>query len=180
MNMNVFEENKDLFDLGSTNTAEEFNPFAIEEEADENNVAESESAPKQDETKSAPNEQTKSSKAEQSLEGKLPVFTYGGATEEISDTSKTFDELRIEKSVDFPELEEGKRVSWTVEYGKITKNVPDPKGTSACGTVRFGVWNGNTIYSRFHRNRGKVNEIDKTEVFILQSRISVNPYRCGR
>ncbi len=130
MNMNVFEENKDLFDLGSTDTAEEFDPFAIEEEADENNAAESETAPKKEEAKPVPNEQTKSAKAEQSLEEKLPVFTYGGATETINDTSKIFDELRIEKSVDFPELEEGKRVSWTIEYGKITKNVPDPKGTS--------------------------------------------------
>ena len=136
--MNVFEENKELFDLGSTAVNEEFDLFAIEEETDENTTEEiiSEQSqegnpvPNQEETKSAAPEQAKSTKAEQSFEEKLPVFTYGGATEQISDTSKTFDELRIEKSADFPELEEGKRVSWTVEYGKITKNVPDPKGTS--------------------------------------------------
>ena len=132
--MNAFDENKDLFDLGSTATNEEFDPFAIEEETDESiteeQTKENSSATKTEQTKPAATEQAKSSKAEQSFEDKLPVFTYGGATEEISDTSKTFDELRIEKSSDFPELEEGKRVSWTVEYGKITKNVPDPKGTS--------------------------------------------------
>lgn len=136
--MNVFEENKELFDLGSSTATEEFDPFAFEEETNESTTEEiiaeqtmdDNPAPKQEEAKSAAPEQAKSSKAEQSFEEKLPVFTYGGATETISDTSKTFDELRIEKSADFPELEEGKRVSWTVEYGKITKNVPDPKGTS--------------------------------------------------
>ena len=136
--MNVFEENKELFDLGSSAATEEFDPFAIEEETNESNTEEitaeqpqeDSPAPEQEETKSAATEQAKSTKAEQGFEEKLPVFTYGGATETISDTSKTFDELRIEKSADFPELEEGKRVSWTVEYGKITKNVPDPKGTS--------------------------------------------------
>jgi hypothetical protein len=69
-------------------------------------------------------------KPQQNLVEKLPVFEYAGATENIDDTSKTFDELRIEKSADFPELEDGKRVSWAVEYGKITKTVADPKGTS--------------------------------------------------
>lgn len=132
--MNTFDENKDLFDLGSSTANEEFDPFAIEEETDEINTEEQtkedNSTTKTEQTKPAATEQTKPSKAEQSFEDKLPVYTYGGATEEISDTSKTFDELRIEKSADFPELEEGKRVSWTVEYSKIIKNVTDPKGTS--------------------------------------------------
>lgn len=136
--MNVFEENKELFDLGSSAATEDFDPFAIEEETDESiteeitaeQPKEDSPAPKQEETKPTATEQAKSSKTEQSFEEKLPVFTYGGATETISDTSKTFDELRIEKSTDFPELEEGKRVSWAVEYGKVTKTVPDPKGTS--------------------------------------------------
>ena len=42
----------------------------------------------------------------------------------------TFDELRIAKSEDFPELAEGKKVSWTVEYGKTVKPITDPKGTT--------------------------------------------------
>lgn len=61
---------------------------------------------------------------------KLPVFSYGNATEDIADASMTFEELRIAKSEDFPELSEGKRVSWTVEYGKNTKVIADPKGTT--------------------------------------------------
>ena len=65
----------------------------------------------------------------QSLFAKAPVFEYGGASEDISDTSKTFEELRIEKAADFPELDDGKRVSWTMEYGKIVKNVAAPAKT---------------------------------------------------
>jgi len=69
-------------------------------------------------------------KAKQSIYEKPPVFEYAGATENIEDSSQTFDELRIAKATDFPELEDGKRVSWTVEYGKITKTVSDAKGMS--------------------------------------------------
>ncbi len=61
---------------------------------------------------------------------KLPVFSYGTAAEEITDSSMTFEELRIAKSDDFPELSEGKKVSWTVEYGKSVKFIADPKGTT--------------------------------------------------
>lgn len=123
--MNVFEENKELFDLGST-VEDDFDPFAIEEETEETSE---EIEPK--ETKEEPKqEETKPAKTEQGFEEKFPVFSYGGVTEKINDTYITFDELRIEKASDFPELEEGKKVSWTVEYGKITKNVPGPKGTS--------------------------------------------------
>jgi PRTRC genetic system protein A len=68
--------------------------------------------------------------ARQSLFEKPPVFEFGGAKEDIADPTQTFDELRIAKAADFPELEDGKRVSWIVEYGKITKHVSDPKGTS--------------------------------------------------
>ena len=53
----------------------------------------------------------------------LPVFEYGAATEPIEDQNQTFDELRIAKAVDFPELEEEKNVTWTVTYGKIVKTV---------------------------------------------------------
>ena len=42
----------------------------------------------------------------------------------------TFEELRIAKADDFPELGEGKRVSWTVEYGKTVKTITDPKGAT--------------------------------------------------
>ena len=68
--------------------------------------------------------------AAKSLFEKAPVFSYGSAKEDITDSGKTFEELRIEKSEDFPELAEGKRVSWSVEYGKVNKAITDPKGTT--------------------------------------------------
>ena len=71
--------------------------------------------------------------ARDGLFSKPPVFAYAGVTEDIEDTSITFDELRIEKSEDFLELEKGKCVSWTVEYGKISKPVPSPRKTTIAG-----------------------------------------------
>ena len=67
---------------------------------------------------------------QQGLFEKAPVFSYGSAKEAITDSGMTFEELRIAKSDDFPELAEGKKVSWTVEYGKTTKVISDPKGTT--------------------------------------------------
>lgn len=64
------------------------------------------------------------------LTDKLPVFLYGSAKEEIVDTSKTFDALRIEKAEDFPELDDGTAVSWKMLYGTITKAVATPKKTT--------------------------------------------------
>lgn len=61
---------------------------------------------------------------------KLPLFSYGSAKEAIEDPFITFEELRIAKAEDFPELAEGKKVSWTVEYGKSVKAITDPKGTT--------------------------------------------------
>ena len=66
----------------------------------------------------------------QSLFDKLPVFSYGGAKEKIEDSSQTFEELRILKADDFPELGEGKSVSWKVKYGTVTKPVADPKSAT--------------------------------------------------
>ena len=65
-----------------------------------------------------------------SLFDKPPVFSYGGAKERITDTSLTFEELRVQKAEDFPELEEGKKVSWSVKYGGENRAVADPKGTT--------------------------------------------------
>ncbi len=64
------------------------------------------------------------------LKEKLPFFEHGGAKEEIVDTSKTFDELRLEKAEDFPELDEGENVKWKVTYGPIVKQVTNAKKTT--------------------------------------------------
>ena len=135
-------DNNELFDLGSTPIDESFDPFALEDESTDGAVEETiVSQPQEDAPVSvepAPAEPAKAAKAPGAKAAKVgpngdekpPVFVYAGATENIDDTSMTFDELRIEKAHDFPELDDGKRVSWSVEYGKITKAVSDPKGTS--------------------------------------------------
>ena len=74
------------------------------------------------------------SQAKKSLFDKPPVFSYGGAKEEIADAGMTFEELRIQKADDFPELEEGKSVSWRVRYGTAAKSISDPKGTTILQT----------------------------------------------
>ena len=133
-------------DLGSAAAVEDFDPFE-DDELDDNTPPETTPAqqpkaeapaakqanaaapePDANPLESAINEAE--SKEQQSLYEILPVFEYAGATENIEDCYKTFDELRIEKSDDFPELSDSKRVSWTVEYGKITKPVTDPEGIS--------------------------------------------------
>ena len=65
-----------------------------------------------------------------SLFDKPPIFSYGGVKEEIKDPAITFEELRISKASDFPELLDGKKVTWSVSYGKTTKTIPDPAGTT--------------------------------------------------
>lgn len=62
-----------------------------------------------------------------SLFDKPPVFQYGGAREQITDASMTFEALRIQKADDFPELEDASAVTWQVRYGDITKTVAAPK-----------------------------------------------------
>ena len=58
------------------------------------------------------------------LYDKLPIFYHKGAKETIEDTSMTFEELRIRKSEDFTDLEAGKYVTWSVEYGTIRPSPP--------------------------------------------------------
>ena len=68
--------------------------------------------------------------AAKSLFEKLPVFAHKSVKEPIEDASMTFEELRIQKSEDFADLEEGKYASWSVEYCGIRKEIKDPKGTT--------------------------------------------------
>ena len=144
----INEENKvnaDSIDLGSYPNEDDFNPFDdasdLENDTKVDMSAQQQIKPATPPAASAKTDnplesaidevETKEAEAaQQSLTEKPPVFEYAGATEDITDTSKTFEELRIEKASDFPELEDGKRVSWFVEYGKVTKNVSDPNNTS--------------------------------------------------
>ncbi len=136
-----------IFGGGSTNTPDPFAAPAVSTSQPETprpvqktenpaqaprqeKTAESVSAPEAEQSGGNLIEAAFAQQETKSLFEKLPVFTYGGAKEDIQDTSMTFEELRIAKSEDFPELAEGKKVSWMVEYGKTMKVISDPKGST--------------------------------------------------
>jgi PRTRC genetic system protein A len=60
------------------------------------------------------------------LAAKNPVFKYASASDEITDKEITFEALRKKYETDFPELEDEKSVSWSVTYGKTTKQINNP------------------------------------------------------
>lgn len=145
-------ENKELFDLGSSPIVEDFDPFAMENELEEDVTPEQSKT--ETDTNTAKTKAAKTEKAEQHSEEKLPVFVYAGATETINDISMTFDELRIEKSCDFPELDDGKKVSWTVEYGKISKTVTNPKET-CIGSMKNSIENSKEFIDSLKKAKDK-------------------------
>ena len=71
-------------------------------------------------------EETETKAAQQNLFAKRPIFKFAGVSEPIEGDELTFDELRLQKVADFPELDEGK-TTWSVTYGKIVKAVVKPK-----------------------------------------------------
>jgi len=121
------KSNDDLFDLGSEPSGEDFDPFASDNDAEKPAAK----------TLAKRSLKAGAKEPDKGFSDKPPVFEYAGATENISDTAKTFDELRAEKSADFPELEDGKKVSWTMEYGRIIKTVDDPK--MSIGKMKAGI-----------------------------------------
>ena len=58
------------------------------------------------------------------------MFSFKGDKEDIEDASLTFEELRIQKADTYLALDEGKCVSWSVDYCGIRKDIKDPKGTT--------------------------------------------------
>ena len=62
----------------------------------------------------------------QSLFSRPPVFSHAAVNEDIADEKMTFEQLRVEKSDDFPELSDSKRVSWSVEYCGVEKKISTP------------------------------------------------------
>ena len=64
--------------------------------------------------------------AAQMLQDQPPSFCYSGVTEPIEDRGMTFEQLRQQKQEDFPELEDRRRVSWSLEYGGLTQKITAP------------------------------------------------------
>ena len=104
-------------------------------------------------------------KTTKSLAEKPPIFEFGGAKEEINDSSQTFEELRIEKATDFPELEDGKRVKWAVVYGKISKDVSDAKTTSI-GKMKTEIEDSKEFIDSLKKSK------DKNPTCILKPRVT--------
>lgn len=111
------------------------------EKAVDNNASLSDKQEKSDESGEQDNsnpfeaemERVETKAAEETKAGLLskpPVFEFAGASEEISDLSKTFEDIRKAKAEDFPELEDGKRVSWKMNYCGIVKQVAQPNKTT--------------------------------------------------
>lgn len=74
-------------------------------------------------------EQSNARQAAAPVFAQLPVFSYNGNEEPIENTEQTFEELRLAKADDFPEFDEAQSISWSVTYGKISKNVDKPRKT---------------------------------------------------
>lgn len=89
-----------------------------------------------------------------SLIEKLPVFSYGGAEEEIADPTVTFEKLREEKAEDFPELDDKIKVSWKMNYGSISKTVTSP-GKTTISEMKSKIEKSEEFMKMLKKNKGK-------------------------
>ena len=62
----------------------------------------------------------------ETLAAKPAFFSYGKVKESITDKEATFEDLRQKYETDFPELSDGKLISWSVSYGRVTKQISNP------------------------------------------------------
>ena len=62
----------------------------------------------------------------ETLATKPAFFSYGKVKESIEDRESTFEDLRAKYETDFPELSDGKLITWSVNYGKVTKQINNP------------------------------------------------------
>mgnify|MGYP000930757318 FL=1 len=111
----------------------------------------------------------------ETLFSKLPVFHYAAATEEIKDTAITFEQLRIEKSTDFPELEDSKRVSWSMEYCGVTKQVTSPSKT-VIGKLKAEIENSKEFLDALKKAKDK-NPVCKVKPKITAQSKGIASYK---
>lgn len=110
-----------------------------------------------------------------SLIEKLPIFSYGSAKEEIVDTSKTFDQLRNEKSEDFPELDDSTSVTWKMVYGTITKTVSTPKKTTVAG-MKSQIEKSKEFLDSLKKAKGEI-ECKVTPSVTAKKKGTASPYK---
>lgn len=117
----------------------------------------------------ATQETKEAEEAAESLFEKLPIFAFGGAKEKIEDASMTFEELRIAKSEDYPELGDGKKVSWTVTYGKITKTISEPAAASI-GSIKSEIETSKAFLDSLKKATDKTPDCVATPKVAFQSK----------
>ena len=91
---------------------------------------------------------------QQSIFAKPPIFEHGAVKELIEDLTQTFEDLRIAKADDFPELEDSVRVSWSVTYGKVVKSVATPKKT-AIGEFKKSIESSKEFIDALKKDKNK-------------------------
>lgn len=103
----------------------------------------------------------------ESLSEKEAVFHYGSVKEPITDKDGTFEDLRIKYEDDFPELSESKKVSWSVTYGKVSKEIQNP-GSVKVYDIKTEIEKSKTFLEGIKKAK---SDADKSPACIVKPRI---------
>ena len=136
----VEEPEEDIIDIFDSTTSEKNQPPKREPEQNKNSSEKTQTKPPVEEEmefenpddnllEAAINEQGSGSMKNGmgSIFSQPPIFKFSNVEEEITDSKLTFEGLRKEKEADFPEFADSGKVTWNVTYGRINKQVSDPK-----------------------------------------------------
>ena len=187
--------------FGGSSAGTEVNPFAEEAKGEPGKSVESDSVPAPEpaavpvvkeepkkepaapKTKSAPDnpisaafEKAETERVQMGLFEKPPVFCYRTAKEPIEDQDMTFEELRIRKCEDFTDLEEGKYVSWSVEYCGIRKDVKDPKGTKI-GAMKESIERSKEFMQALKKSKDKNPDCLVKPKIVGKTKGNTSPYK---
>ncbi len=102
------------------------------------------------------------------LAAKPAVFSYSKAKDTINDRDCTFEDLRAKYEGDFPELSEAKKVTWSVTYGKITKNITNP-GSDKVYDIKAEIEKSKTFLDGIKKGK---TDADKNPECVVKPRIA--------
>ena len=115
-------------------------------------------------------------KAAEPLFAQLPVFSYNGSQSPIEDPGMTFEELRIAKADDFPELDDSQSVTWRVTYGKVVKTVDTPRKTKV-STLKGEIESSKAFLDALKKSRDKQPKCLVTPVIKMQKKGVLEDYK---
>ena len=123
--------------------------------------------------------QPESAQPEQSsIFTKPAVFKYGAAMEDIEDMAQTFENLRVAKAEDFPELEDAKRVSWEVVYGKSRKTIAgSDTGKKKISEVKAAIESSKEFLDNLKKSKDKNPACTVTPKVTAQSKGKLAAYK---